>query len=167
MDAVAAPEGLAFEPGFVSLAALPPGTTARVVGVGSIASALSALERRLLEFGFVSGEQVEILAEARPGRDPFVVRVGHTTLALRRREAQSVWVELQRPGSGAPPHEALGGVSERVEIQRSGSDAPPREARGSASERVELLHPGSSASPPDALGCLSERVEISRSGPPR
>jgi len=108
MDAVAAPEGLAFEPGFVSLAALPPGTTARVVGVGSIASALSALERRLLEFGFVNGEQVEILAEARPGRDPFVVRVGHTTLALRRREAQSVWVELQHPGSGAPPREALG-----------------------------------------------------------
>ena len=101
MDAAAAPEGLAFEPGFVSLAALPPGTTARVVGVGSIASALSALERRLLEFGFVNGEQVEILAEARPGRDPFVVRVGHTTLALRRREAQSVWVELQH--SGASP----------------------------------------------------------------
>jgi ferrous iron transport protein A len=128
MDAVAAPEGLAFEPGFVSLAALPPGTTARVVGVGSIASALSALERRLLEFGFVSGEQVEILAEARPGRDPFVVRVGHTTLALRRREAQSVWVELQHSGANAPPrappHEALGGVSERVELQHSGSSAP-------------------------------------------
>ena len=41
-------------------------------------------------------EQVEILAESRPGRDPFVVRVGHTTLALRRREAQSIWIELQR-----------------------------------------------------------------------
>jgi len=130
MDAVAAPEGLAFEPGFVSLAALPPGTTARVVGVGSIASALSALERRLLEFGFVNGEQVEILAEARPGRDPFVVRVGHTTLALRRREAQSVWVELQRSGSGTPPPDARSCVSERVEIQHSGSSAarsgPPR-----------------------------------------
>src|SRR5438132_3424163 len=31
MDAVAAPEGLALDPGFVSLAALPPGTTGRVV----------------------------------------------------------------------------------------------------------------------------------------
>jgi ferrous iron transport protein A len=118
MDAVVAPEGLALDPGFVSLAALPPGTTARVVGVGSIASALSALERRLLEFGFVSGEQIEVLAEARPGRDPFVVRVGNTTLALRRREAQSVWVEIQHPGSSAPPREAPGGLSERVEIQR-------------------------------------------------
>jgi len=96
MDAVVAPEGLAIEPGFVSLSALPPGVHGRVVGVGRTAAALSALERRLLEFGFVNGEQVEVLAEARPGRDPFVVRVGHTTLALRRREVQSVWVELSR-----------------------------------------------------------------------
>src|SRR5499427_9610720 len=99
MDAVATPEGLRCAPGFVSLAALPPGTRGCVVGVGSSASPLSALERRLLEFGFVNGEQVEILAEARPGRDPFVVRVGHTTLALRRREAQSVWIALDHPGS--------------------------------------------------------------------
>ena len=152
MDAVVAPEGLALDPGFVSLAALPPGTTARVVGVGSIASALSALERRLLEFGFVSGEQIEVLAEARPGRDPFVVRVGNTTLALRRREAQSVWVEIQHSGSSAPPREAPGGCSERVEIQRSGSGASPLDAPSGASERVEISRPGSSAP---------------RSGPPR
>jgi ferrous iron transport protein A len=94
MDAVVAPAGVAFEPGFVSLAALAPGARALVVGVGAGSVALSALERRLLEFGFVQGEQVEILAEARPGRDPFVVRIGHTTLALRRREVQSVWVDL-------------------------------------------------------------------------
>ncbi len=100
MDAVAAPLGVSLEPGFVSLAALPPGTSGQVVRVGA-GGELSALERRLLEFGFVSGEQVEILAEARPGRDPFVVRIGHTTLALRRREAQSIWVELSR-ASGAP-----------------------------------------------------------------
>jgi ferrous iron transport protein A len=95
MDAVATPSGFALGPGFVSLAALPPGTRGSVVGVGSSTTALSALERRLLELGFVHGEQVEVLAEARPGRDPFVVRIGHTTLALRRREAQSVWIELQ------------------------------------------------------------------------
>ena len=106
MDAVAAPAGLALDPGFVSLAALPPGTAGRVVSVGSPAGALSPLERRLLEFGFVSGEQVEILAEARPGRDPFVVRVGHTTLALRRREAENIWIELHRastPGAAPAP----------------------------------------------------------------
>lgn len=96
MDAPAVPYGLPLDPGLVSLAALPPGTAGRVVGVGSPSAPLSALERRLLEFGFVNGESVEILAEARPGRDPFVVRIGNTTLALRRREAQSVWIELQR-----------------------------------------------------------------------
>jgi ferrous iron transport protein A len=94
MDAVVVPAGVAFGPGFVSLAALSPGARALVVGVGAGNTSLTALERRLLEFGFVQGEQVEILAEARPGRDPFVVRIGHTTLALRRREAQSIWVDL-------------------------------------------------------------------------
>jgi ferrous iron transport protein A len=126
MDAVAAPEGLALDPGFVSLAALPPGTTGRVVSVGSATSALSALERRLLEFGFVSGEQVEILAEARPGRDPFVVRVGHTTLALRRREAQSIWVELQHSVAGAPPQAQVAGAANGIELHRAGSNGPPR-----------------------------------------
>src|SRR5260370_30262228 len=128
MAAAATPAGLALNPRFVSLAALGPGAVGHVVAVGSHGAALSGLERRLLEFGFVHGEQVEILAEARPGRDPFVVRVGQTTLALRRREARSVWVELQHPGSGAPPREALGGLSARVELQHSGSGAPPRAA---------------------------------------
>jgi ferrous iron transport protein A len=133
MDAAAAPFGLALNPGFVSLAALSPGTSGRVIGVGSgsPSSPLSALERRLLEFGFVNGEQVEILAEARPGRDPFVVRIGHTTLALRRREAQSIWVEVQHPESATAPPEAVSGVSERVEVQRSESGASTREALGS------------------------------------
>jgi ferrous iron transport protein A len=147
MDAVAAPAGLAIEPGFVSLAALPPGASARVVSVGSGGTELSALERRLLEFGFVHGEQVEILAEARPGRDPFVVRVGHTTLALRRREVQSVWVELQRSAAGAPPLEARSRASERVELQRSAAGAPPLEARSRASERVELARVSASYTP--------------------
>jgi len=64
------------------------------VRVGSLSGTVSPLERRLMELGFVNGEQIEILAETRPGRDPFVVRVGQTTLALRRREAETVWVEL-------------------------------------------------------------------------
>ena len=104
MDAVATPAGITLDPGFVSLAALPPGAAGRVASVGTRSGALSALERRLLELGFVSGEHVEILAEARPGLDPFVVRVGHTTLALRRREARSIFIELLR----AQPHPAPG-----------------------------------------------------------
>ncbi|HZC86809.1 MAG TPA: FeoA family protein [Steroidobacteraceae bacterium] len=125
MDAVAAPEGLRCAPGFVSLAALPPGTRGCVVSVGSSATPLSALERRLLEFGFVHGEQIEILAEARPGRDPFVVRIGNTTIALRRREAQSVWVELHHPGSGASPQAQVATSADRVELHHSGTNAYP------------------------------------------
>jgi len=77
----------------VSLSALRPGAAAIVLGVGH-SSTITPIERRLLELGFVSGERVEVLAEARPGRDPFVVRVGSTQLALRRREAETIWVEL-------------------------------------------------------------------------
>ncbi len=103
MDAVAAPAGIALEPGYVSLSALSPGSSGVVVGVGCAGvSELSPLDRRLLEFGFCSGEQVEILAEARPGRDPFVVRIGNTTLALRRCEAEHVWVELARLETSRP-----------------------------------------------------------------
>jgi ferrous iron transport protein A len=58
----------------------------------------TTLERRLMELGFVAGEHIEILAEARPGRDPFVVRIGTTTFALRRHEVETVWVELAREG---------------------------------------------------------------------
>jgi ferrous iron transport protein A len=99
MDAVAAPGGIALDPGYLSLSALSPGTSGTVVSVGARSDeGLNALDRRLLELGFCSGEQVEIIAEARPGRDPFVVRVGNTTLALRRREAENIWVEISRPG---------------------------------------------------------------------
>jgi len=100
MDAVAVPGGIALDPGHISLSALAPGTTGVVLGVG-VGGNLSPLDRRLLELGFCSGERVEILAEARPGRDPFVVRIGYTTLALRRREAENIWVEISRPGNGA------------------------------------------------------------------
>ena len=76
----------------VSLSSLRAGSIAMVVSVGMRREALSALERRLLELGFIGGEQVQVLAEARPGGDPIVVRLGSTTLALRRREVESVWV---------------------------------------------------------------------------
>ncbi|HKF98277.1 MAG TPA: FeoA family protein [Steroidobacteraceae bacterium] len=124
MDAVTSPEGVLCAPGFVSLAALPPGTRGSVVSVGSSAAPLSALERRLLEFGFVHGEQVEILAEARPGRDPFVVRVGHTTLALRRREAQTVWVELEHVGSGTSPQTHVDASAGRIELHHANGSGP-------------------------------------------
>ena len=106
MDAVAAPGGLALDPGYISLSALSPGASGVIVGVGAGSPQLSGLDRRLLELGFCTGEHVEIVAEARPGRDPFVVRIGHTTLALRRREAENIWVEMSRPGTATPGNPA-------------------------------------------------------------
>jgi ferrous iron transport protein A len=97
MDAFAAPGGLTLAPGSCSLSALPPGTMGTVIGVG--AGECTAVERRLMELGFVAGERIEILTEAWPGRDPFVVRIGTTTFALRRREVETVWVELAHPGN--------------------------------------------------------------------
>ena|SRR5882724_2089961 len=76
-----------------SLSTFKPGTAGIVVSVGTYGQPIGAIERRLIELGFVAGEPVKVVAEARPGCDPFVVRIGQTLLALRRREAQSIWVE--------------------------------------------------------------------------
>jgi ferrous iron transport protein A len=94
MDAFAAPNGTVTTPGSVSLSVLLPNTVAVVRGVGSRADEASPLERRLIELGFVAGERVEVLTQARPGGDPFVLRIGDTTFALRRREVENVWVEI-------------------------------------------------------------------------
>ncbi len=80
-----------------SLSDLAPGQAATIVAVGSATDGVSQLELRLLELGFIAGERVAVVAEARPGRDPFVVRVGNTQFALRRCEAQNIWVEDARP----------------------------------------------------------------------
>ena len=47
---------------------------------------------RLLELGFVVGEPLRIIAHGFPGREPIAVRIGNTTFALRRFEADHVWV---------------------------------------------------------------------------
>ncbi|CAN5791308.1 FeoA family protein [soil metagenome] len=55
------------------------------------------LERRLLELGFVEGADVELLHQGVFGGDPIAVRVAHTTVALRRREAMSILVTAVAP----------------------------------------------------------------------
>jgi ferrous iron transport protein A len=94
MDSTAHPPGVALSPGVQSLSVLSPGATASVVSVGAGGDAnFSAIERRLIELGFVHGEHIEVIAQSMLGGDPFVVRVGTSTFALRRREVESVWVE--------------------------------------------------------------------------
>lgn len=120
MDAVAAPGGVALDPGYISLSSLSPGASGVIVGVGSPDKELSPLDRRLLELGFCTGEQIEIIAETRPGRDPFVVRVGNTTLALRRCEAENIWVDTKPHGSTSRPPTPAFSAAEGVEISRLG-----------------------------------------------
>lgn len=49
----------------------------------------------LAQIGFLPGERVTLTARARPGGDPLVVRVGDSTFALRRAEAECVEVGVQ------------------------------------------------------------------------
>jgi len=88
-----------------SLATLRKGARGTVlsVGIDGVAGVLigdlagSTVVRRLLEVGFVPGEQIEVIEEIRPGGDPIAVRIGTSMFALRRREAQAVLVRLERP----------------------------------------------------------------------
>jgi ferrous iron transport protein A len=50
--------------------------------------------RWLAEIGFLPGEPVTILARGQPGGDPLVVRIGDSTFALRRAEAECIQVEV-------------------------------------------------------------------------
>jgi ferrous iron transport protein A len=55
---------------------------------------------RLVELGFVEGEALRVVAHGFPGREPIAVRIGNTTFALRRFEADHVMV-IPWPGAAA------------------------------------------------------------------
>lgn len=78
----------------VSLGELRPGVCGVVAAIETAGTSSESLVRRLMELGFVRGEAVQVIAEARPGGDPFVVRIGETALAMRREEARPIHVEL-------------------------------------------------------------------------
>src|SRR5512132_4304288 len=81
--------------GCLTLADIPKGTTARVRSVRSDPSGgCGDLDLRLLEIGFVEGEPLRVVAHGYPGGDPIAVRIGGTTFALRRFEAQRVLVTI-------------------------------------------------------------------------
>ncbi|MDP3175785.1 FeoA family protein [Phenylobacterium sp.] len=52
------------------------------------------LERRLLEFGFVEGAQIEVMHQGAIGADPLAVRLDDMRVALRRRDAEDVYIRL-------------------------------------------------------------------------
>lgn len=67
-----------------------PGFRGRICGIDTAVP--SELERRLLEMGFVEGTTVEVLYQGMFRGDPIAVRVGPSTIALRRREAMAIIV---------------------------------------------------------------------------
>jgi ferrous iron transport protein A len=71
------------------LAAQPPGTRARVVG---LREATSPLARRLCDLGFTPGTEVEVLRRA-PLGDPVVYRLRDYEICLRARQAGIIEVE--------------------------------------------------------------------------
>ncbi|WP_293678579.1 FeoA family protein [uncultured Phenylobacterium sp.] len=52
------------------------------------------LERRLLEFGFVEGARFELLHQGLIFADPIAIRLDDMRVALRRRDAEDIWVRL-------------------------------------------------------------------------
>ena len=53
--------------------------------------------RQLQEIGFLQGELVSVLTRGFVGGDPLVVRVGMSTFALRKAEAQCIEIEPKAP----------------------------------------------------------------------
>ena len=79
----------------------------RTVIVGEVRTGISEAEGgdiglRLLELGFVEGEPLRVVAHGYPGHEPIAVRIGNTTFALRRFEADHVLV-VPAPESAAKP----------------------------------------------------------------
>jgi ferrous iron transport protein A len=76
----------------MALVKLPRGRRAAVAEVHPTSDLTAELPARLRELGFLDGEEVKVLAAGSAG-GPLAVRVGETTFALRRREAECVLVQ--------------------------------------------------------------------------
>lgn len=76
----------------LSLDRLPKGQWATVVALHAQQQG-QAMVLRLMEIGFLPGEQVRVLASGFASGDPLAVRVGQATFALRRHEAALVQVQ--------------------------------------------------------------------------
>lgn len=72
---------------------VPTGQVCRIVAVRSN-DRMPDCARQLRELGFLGGEQIVLLRRAMPGGDPMVVRIGTSTFALRRAEAECIEIEV-------------------------------------------------------------------------
>jgi ferrous iron transport protein A len=78
------------------LGSLRPGQSGRVIGLADH-ELRPELEERLLRMGFAEDARVEVRHEGPVGRDPMAVKVDGVILALRRREADTILVEVDPP----------------------------------------------------------------------
>jgi ferrous iron transport protein A len=91
----------------VRLSQVRPGDAGVIVDVraeshpGDHGVGVEELQRRLLEFGFVEGARLEVLHEGAIRHDPIAVRLEDMRVALRRRDAEDVWVRLTAHGGRA------------------------------------------------------------------
>lgn len=78
----------------IPLSRLRTGSQATVAEVRAPAQVQDAdLVLRLIEIGFLPGERLRVIARGQPGDEPIAVRLGATTFALRRFEAEFIHVE--------------------------------------------------------------------------
>lgn len=72
------------------LTTLQRGQKARILGI----EGNEALSRKLLELGVEEGQEVALLHEGPVGRDPLAIRMNDRIIALRRRDASHIHVQL-------------------------------------------------------------------------
>jgi len=82
----------------LSLSAAALGQAYEVIALSSPEGGADVADR-LAELGFLPGERLAILARGMPGGEPLAVRVGLSTFALRRAEADCVQVVLAVAGA--------------------------------------------------------------------
>lgn len=76
----------------VELNSLSFGQLGRVAG---FSSEDGELETKLREIGFAEGDEVEVLHRGPVGGTPVSVRLARTIIALRRKEAAAILVEIE------------------------------------------------------------------------
>jgi ferrous iron transport protein A len=79
----------------VKLGELEKGKRARIISIDPAAGS-GEICARLMEMGLLEGSLVEVVHEAPFGGDPIAVRVRGAMIALRRNEANHIWVQYER-----------------------------------------------------------------------
>lgn len=75
------------------LGSLRPGESGRIVAL-TVTGNEPELEERLLRMGFAEDARIQVRHEGPVGRDPMAVMVDGIIVALRRREADTIMIEI-------------------------------------------------------------------------